>query len=220
MRYSRVFYKFYASVSEYRVRALGKVNVMDPAQDLAIREKVGFLGSGNMAQAIAEGLIKTGTIPAANIIASSPSQKSSAKWVGLGAKHTNNNVDVIEQSDVIFIAVKPHLVDVAINSWRIDGSHRAPSKLFISVVAGTTVETLEEKLNGITLDPRVVRAMTNTPMTVGAGCSVYSGGRKATQQDLHLVKRLLSAGGICEEVPQNLINAIGALAGSGPAFVS
>lgn len=62
--------------------------------------------------------------------------------------------------------------------------------------------------------------MPNTPMMVGAGCTVYCPGQKATDSDSHIVKTMLEVSGICQLVPESMIDAIGALAGCGPAYVS
>ncbi|XP_046396074.1 pyrroline-5-carboxylate reductase 1, mitochondrial-like isoform X2 [Ischnura elegans] len=137
----------------------------------------------------------------------------------MGAATTHDNGKVIEASDIVFLAVKPHILDSALHSIKVQQSYKTGTKLFVSVIAGVTLRDLEQKLINIGFHPRVVRVMPNTPMTVGFGCSVYSGGTKVSPDDLLAVKRLLSAGGVCEEVPENLINSVGALSGSGPAFV-
>lgn len=62
--------------------------------------------------------------------------------------------------------------------------------------------------------------MPNTPMTLGEGCSAFCPGQRATENDIQIVKKILSASGICRQVPESLINGVGALAGSGAAFVS
>lgn len=62
--------------------------------------------------------------------------------------------------------------------------------------------------------------MPNTPMMVGEGCSVYCPGQNATEKDIKIVEKILSTSGCCSLVPEAMINAVGALAGSGPAFVS
>lgn len=62
--------------------------------------------------------------------------------------------------------------------------------------------------------------MPNTPMMVGEGCSAYCPGQHATEKDIATVKAILEVLGICQLIPESMINAVGALAGSGPAFVS
>lgn len=67
---------------------------------------------------------------------------------------------------------------------------------------------------------RVVRCMPNTPMMVGEGCTVYCRGANVTDEDIQLVSSMLHVAGVAELVPETMIDAIGALSGSGPAFVS
>lgn len=67
---------------------------------------------------------------------------------------------------------------------------------------------------------RVVRVMPNTPMLIGEGCTVYCPGTTTTNEDLQLVKSILEVTGMCQLLPEHMINAVGAVSGSGPAFVS
>lgn len=67
---------------------------------------------------------------------------------------------------------------------------------------------------------RIIRVMPNTPMMLGEGCTVFCPGQRATEYDIHLVKKVLSVSGICRQVPESLINGVGGLASSGTAFVS
>lgn len=61
--------------------------------------------------------------------------------------------------------------------------------------------------------------MPNTPMMVGEGCSVYTPGKNVSIEDIILVRQMFEISGIAQMVPENMINAVGALSGSGPAFV-
>lgn len=67
---------------------------------------------------------------------------------------------------------------------------------------------------------RVVRVMPNTPMLIGEGCTVYCSGSTTTPEDLQLVKTILDVTGVCQLLPEHMINAVGAVSASGPAFVS
>lgn len=67
---------------------------------------------------------------------------------------------------------------------------------------------------------RVVRVMPNTPMLIGKGCTVYCPGTTVTEEDMLLVKSILEVTGMCEILPEHMINAVGAVSASGPAFVS
>jgi pyrroline-5-carboxylate reductase len=67
---------------------------------------------------------------------------------------------------------------------------------------------------------RIIRVMSNTPVLIRQGASVFSCGTNATKEDSNTVRKLFTSVGICEEVPESLIDAVTALSGSGPAYVS
>lgn len=185
----------------------------------AISVNIGFIGAGNMGKAIGEGLIHAGALKSSQLYVSAPSDRNLGGWKVLGANTSNKNGYVLENSDIIFIAVKPHLLDSAIEGIKKSLIKNVSNKLFISILAGTTLDILEEKLSKVVANARVVRVMPNTPMMVHSGASAYCGGSTATPEDLTIVKKMLNHVGICEEVPESLINAVGGLAGCGPAFV-
>lgn len=73
---------------------------------------------------------------------------------------------------------------------------------------------------GIFEGSRVVRVMPNTPVLIGEGCTVYTTGTTVTDNDKNLIGNLLDVTGMCQLVPEHMINAVGAVSASGPAFVS
>ena len=134
------------------------------------------------------------------MLASAPSDTNLLLWRQLNATTTHINSDVIRSCDVIFLAVKPHLFPAVIESWQQevrgeiahdgsttineeDISHSAPRflsqdpKLFISVMAGVTTQTLHDKLSSLVTNPRIIRANPNTPAMVGCGSSAFSLGK-------------------------------------------
>ncbi|CAH1400255.1 unnamed protein product [Nezara viridula] len=181
---------------------------------------IGFVGAGNMAQAIAFGLIDAGAIPAKNIIASAPSMNNLEKFKEKSAIVTHDNNEVINKSDIIFIAVKPQYLDSAIKSFN-NIPHE--KKVYVSILAGVRLETIQEKFQ-LHCDAKnsykIIRVLPNIAVLVGAGCSVMAANENTPEEDISLVKSLMSVGGSCELIPENLINSCSAVCGSGPAFVS
>lgn len=176
--------------------------------------RIGFLGGGKIAQAMAKGFIGAGLTKANHIIASvHPSDKISFEsFKSLGAETIIENSPVVKHSDVVFISVKPAVVPSVLESVKsISGN-----KLFISVAMGITLNTLEENLSNTS---RVIRVMPNTPALVKAGCSVFVRGTKANDADASITQKLLESIGTCEEVTESLLDPITALSGSGPAYV-
>lgn len=112
-----------------------------------------------------------------------------------------------------------------------------PKHLMISIAAGITLQTMEQvralhfilsvylsnsHTNSQALPPesRVVRVMSNTPVLIRQGATVFALGQNANKLDGELVKKLFESVGICDQIPENLIDAVTALSGSGPAYVS
>ncbi|PSN30617.1 hypothetical protein C0J52_25630 [Blattella germanica] len=129
---------------------------MEP-NNVTLAMNIGFIGAGNMAKAIGEGLLHSGAIKASQLYVSAPTERNLGSWKELGANTTNKNGYVVEKSDIIFIAVKPHILDSAVEDIKNTLSNNFNSKLFISILAGTTLETLEEQdseLEGIFQEKR------------------------------------------------------------------
>jgi pyrroline-5-carboxylate reductase len=177
-------------------------------------ERIGFLGAGQMATALAKGFVAAGLLKAGDIVAFDPVAAAAQSFQAAisGAKLAANNVDVVSAAEIIFLAVKPqHMADVM---QPIKGA-AAQGKLFVSIAAGITLAKLAAGLS----TERVVRVMPNTPCLVGKGASAFARGAGATAADGERVKQLLSAVGLAFELDEKLLDAVTGLSGSGPAFV-
>uniref|UniRef100_A0A1B0C6T3 Pyrroline-5-carboxylate reductase n=1 Tax=Glossina palpalis gambiensis TaxID=67801 RepID=A0A1B0C6T3_9MUSC len=176
--------------------------------------KIGFLGGGRIAQAMAKGFISAGLTKAEALIASvHPADTLSLEsFQQLGVETIVKNDPVVNSSDIVFVSVKPQVVPEVLTEVK----PISDNKLFISVAMGITIKTLEQNLSP---KARVIRVMPNTPAVVQSGCSVFVRGSKATEQDAKNTQALLEAIGTCEEVGEYLLDPITALSGSGPAYV-
>ncbi|CAD5123857.1 DgyrCDS12163 [Dimorphilus gyrociliatus] len=177
--------------------------------------KIGFIGAGKMAQAICKGFIISKLIKAENVSASSTGMNTSnvESMKNIGVRMANSNADVMHSSDIIIIAVKPHIVSTVLQEIN---CIEMKSKLFVSVAAGITLEKIEELLPKNT---RAIRVMPNTPCLVQCGASVCSPGSSATKEDCDMIVKLMSSIGICHVAPERLLNGVTGLSGSGPAYV-
>ena len=175
---------------------------------------IGFIGAGVMARALGKGLVQEGGIPATNLICSAPTPQDGQPFLDLlpGARWTADNGDVVRESDLTILAVKPQVLPEALSSL----GEISAGKLFLSIAAGVTIEKIRGWLHSTA---RVVRAMPNTPMQIGSGASVYAAGPHVTGDDLALVRRVLSSAGKAWPVDENQIDTVTALSGSGPAYV-
>jgi pyrroline-5-carboxylate reductase len=175
---------------------------------------IGFIGAGVMARALGKGLVQGGVVPATNLICSAPNPQDGQPFVDLltGARWTASNEEVVRQSDLTILAVKPQVLPEAMSALR----EISAGKLFLSIAAGVTIDKIRGWLHPTA---RVVRAMPNTPMQIGTGASVYAGGPHVTKADLALVDRVLASAGKAWPVDENQIDTVTALSGSGPAYI-
>ncbi|CAH0546829.1 unnamed protein product [Brassicogethes aeneus] len=178
--------------------------------------KIGFIGGGKMAQAMAKGFISAGLAKGETMISSChPSDlASAAAFKELGAKSIFENVPVVQESDVVIVSVKPTIVPIALGD--ISKANIKADKLFLSIAMGVSTKQLEKILPS---ESRVIRVMPNTPALVRSGASVFVTGSKATEDDAVITKKLLQSIGTCEQVPEYLLDPITALSGSGPAYI-
>ena len=176
--------------------------------------RIGFLGAGQMATALAQGFVQAKLIAAEEIFAFDPypaALKAFSTHLP-GVKAAESNAAVMKQAEVLFLAVKPQQVATVLAELKPIANQE---KLFISIAAGVTLATLTTGLGS----NRVIRVMPNTPCLVGAGASAYARGAGASGEDAKLVGELLGATGFACELEEKLLDAVTGLSGSGPAFV-
>jgi len=175
---------------------------------------IGFIGAGIMARAIGKGLVHGGGFSAKDLICSAPTVQDGQPFLDSfrGSRWTPHNDEIVGQSDLTILAVKPQVLPEAMSAVK----DISAGKLFLSIAAGVTLEKICGWLHPTA---RVVRAMPNTPMQIGTGASVYAPGPNVREPDLALVQRILSAAGKAWPVEEKQIDAITALSGSGPAYV-
>lgn len=176
--------------------------------------KMGFLGGGKTAQAMAKGFISAGLVKGENIAASFSANDEINRQVfkELGAGTYLDNVPVVKRSEVVFITLKPWVIPQVMQ--QVNTSSK--DKLFISVAMGVKLKELEESLLPTA---RVIRVMPNTATLVRCGACVFVRGKEATDDDCTLTQQLLESVGTCDEVTETLIDPITALSGSGPGYV-
>jgi pyrroline-5-carboxylate reductase len=176
--------------------------------------RIGFLGAGKMATALARGWLEAGIVTADQVLASDPVAEARAHFAEqTGAATVGVNVAVVGPSNLLIIAVKPQNVPALLSEIQ---PHLRPLHLVISIAAGVTLGQLA---SGLGHDRRLVRVMPNTPCLVGASAAGYAAAATATAADLELVHRLLVTVGKAFMLPERLLDAVTGLSGSGPAYV-
>ena len=142
-----------------------------------------------MALALANGFVSSGLISASQILASAPSDTNLKTWREFSAETTHDNIEVIQKCDMIFLSVKPHIFPKVLENIKNSLEREfvtSESKLFVSIMAGTKMETLSGSLKEIVKSPRIIRVHPNTPAMVGEGCAVYSLGEGTYNQRIKI----------------------------------
>lgn len=175
--------------------------------------KIGFIGMGNMAKAIASGFIASRKIQKENIFAFAPNQEKLKKNAGeIGFIPCESILSLADSCDVFIMSCKPYQIEGVLSE--IQG--RLFGKVLVSVAAGWSYE----KFHGILGDDvRVQCIMPNTPAMVGEGVMLFEKENSLNAGELKEIKDLFSSLGIIEELPASLMGIGGAISGCGPAFM-
>ena len=178
-------------------------------------KKIGFIGAGNMAGALAKGLIASKRYRGRDLWASDADAGQLRRFTRAhGAGRAADNATLVADSEIVVLAVKPQVMSAVLEEIRPAVTRR---HLFVSIAAGIPTSRLQAGLGG---RPRVVRAMPNTPALVATGMTVVVRGAHATVADERRAAALF--GGVGEVVrvsDEALMDAVTGLSGSGPAYV-
>ena len=175
--------------------------------------KLGFLGCGKMATALAGGVVQAGAFAPQDILVSDCFAGAVAALTAkTGATAVSDNAALAVGADALVLCVKPSDALDALSAIR----EAIAGKLVISIVAGLSLAKLTEAAG---LDARLVRVMPNTPALIGQGAAGFSLGATATAEDGALVSRIFSSVGRAVQVKEALLDAVTGLSGSGPAYV-
>ena len=175
---------------------------------------ISFIGAGNMASAIIGGLIEKGMRPS-NILASDPSEdKLSQMSQALGIRTTTDNLEAVNKADIVLLCVKPQVLEVVIEPIQTAIASHAP--LVVSIAAGIEVASLQQWLGE---QAAIVRVMPNTPAQVLEGASGLYATEKVSAEQKRAIEAVFSAIGVARWVDsEDLIHAVTAVSGSGPAY--
>lgn len=183
----------------------------------------GFLGSGKMAQALVNGFLKSGTLTGKQVTMTdqfdqSPADAHFFEPIGqleakFGLEYLQCNKTMAQKSDIIFCCLKPHIMIPVLTEL----SNKISGKLVISVAAGVTLDQLKQ---ATATNTRLIRVMPNTPCLVEHGTGVFSRDPLVSDEDIAILEALCRpVFSVFEEIPETLMNAAGAVCGSGPAYV-
>ncbi len=177
-------------------------------------QTITFLGAGSMAEAIIGGLVRQKIVKPSQIIATNLCDHERLQFLkrAYGIKINANRQQAVETGDIVILAMKPKSVKEALEDMR---GHTNEKQLFISVLAGISTAYIEELLMH---RAAVIRTMPNTSAKVGASATGISSGQYATESQLLLASTLFESIGTVTPVPEEKLDAVTGLAGSGPAY--
>jgi pyrroline-5-carboxylate reductase len=181
-------------------------------------KKLGFIGGGNMAEALAHGLIQHKVFKPTDIIVSDVAPDRRRKLArSLKVATTDDNKEVLRESAAVLLAVKPQTIDVVMSELATVLAKTNKGKLFISIAAGITLERLTR---GLGKRARVIRVMPNAPAMVGHGMAAMVRARTAKPADESFALKIFNAVGDAVALKdEKLLDVVTALSGSGPAYV-
>lgn len=179
-----------------------------------MKKIIGFIGSGNMCQAMIGGIINSKLVDPTNIIISDLDEKKlnsiSKKY---GVLTTTDSKEVAKQSDIIVLSVKPNIYDVIMKSIK---EYVTEEKVIVTIAAGKSIRDIENILGEKT---KIVRTMPNTPALVNEGMSALCANKNILESDLNEVKSIFESFGKAEVVQEYLIDSVIGVSGSSPAYV-
>ena len=179
-----------------------------------MEKRIGFIGAGNMSEALIRGVIESGLVGPEEIIAGEilPERRDYITD-SIGVETTEDNIKVAKSTDLLVLGVKPQYLPQVLGGLR---PHLTEEHLVISIAAGIRIDFIESCLKpGV----RVIRVMPNQPLMVGATAAGYALGSHASKDDAQTVQEIFDQNGVAFLLPEHLLDAVTGLSGSGPAFV-
>jgi len=176
--------------------------------------KLGFIGCGNMAQAMIKGIIANEILKPSEIFASDaykPSLEMAHAMYGITV--TESNEEVVKNTDIIFLAVKPYLYEELAKEIK---DMVKPHQIIVTIAPGKTISWMTELLGE---SAKIVRSMPNTPSMVGEGMTGVCHSANVTKEEINEVCRIMRGFGRVEIVPEYLMDVVVAVSSSSPAYV-
>ena len=181
-------------------------------------KKLGFIGGGNMAEAMIKGLLSASFIEVRNIFVSEPSEaKRDALYAEYKIKISADNRELVKKCDILILAVKPQIFqEVLVDICSLVDS----DKLVISIAAGVPISIIDDALRGDKNKKfSIVRTMPNTPALVQEGVTAIAFSKHVNKTDVKIAHRIFEAVGRTVDVEEDQLDAVTGLSGSGPAYI-
>ena len=173
--------------------------------------EAGFIGAGSMGGALAQAAVKA--MGGERVAVSCSTPEHSAETAARLGCATETAENILRESRFVFLGVKPQMI--AGVAKKLAGDIAGSEAIFVSMLAGTSLDRLAELLGG---DKKIIRIMPNTPCAVGKGLMLVSANSRVTAAELAEFKTLMVFSGLLDDLPEHLIDAASAVSGCGPAY--
>ncbi|SHF16966.1 pyrroline-5-carboxylate reductase [Clostridium fallax] len=175
---------------------------------------IGFIGSGNMGQAIVGGIVGSKLVSKDNIILSDLNESNLLKAKkNFGVKITEDNKEVAKVADILILSVKPNLYPIVIEEIK---DFVKDNVIIVTIAAGKSLESTKEAFGK---DIKVVRVMPNTPSLVREGMAAICYNNAVDKEELKEVINIFESFGKAEIIQENLMDVVTSVSGSSPAYV-
>jgi len=176
--------------------------------------KVGFIGAGNMGSAIIRGIVASKAVEGKNIYVFDPVEEVKNNVANeTGAHAVSDNDEVIKNSNVVFLCVKPNMVGEVLGPC---AKMFTKDKIFVSIAVSVPISYYEGILGD---DKKIIRALPNTPALVGEGMTLISYNKNLEENDIEIVKGLFDSVGKTEVLEEKFMDEVTAVTSSSPAYV-
>ncbi|WHH61585.1 pyrroline-5-carboxylate reductase [Petroclostridium sp. X23] len=175
---------------------------------------IGFIGAGNMASAIMNGMMKAAIVNTKNIYVSDMDTEKLSILQDKGVNTNINNTIIAEHSDIIILAVKPNIYSAVLKELStVSNIHK---KIIVSIAAGISIKYIKSFFD---CEVKVVRTMPNTPALIGEGMTVTCFEEPVSKDEFEIVNQIFRSIGKVESISENYMNEVIAVNGSSPAYI-
>lgn len=176
-------------------------------------KKIGFIGAGNMGQAMIKGIISSGILSSEDIFAADLNENKLKKLRALDVSVARDAMEFISEVDILILSVKPHIYKSVLESI---SDRLSKDILIITIAAGIDLKFMNDNTPA---KQRIIRTMPNTPALVGEGMTAMCPNEYATEIDTTVAVEIFESFGKVEVVKEYLIDSVIGIAGSSPAYV-
>lgn len=176
-------------------------------------KKIGFIGCGNMGEAFLKGIINSKIVTTDNLYVFDRT-KSEAIQKKYSVNILENELEIVKNCDVIFLAVKPNGYEDVLNKIK---DVVNSTKILVAMAPGITMENILEEVDN--RNAKIVRTMPNLPLMVQEGCIAYAFNENIEDEEKDYFKNLFEAIGVAVEIKEELFDAVIGVSGSSPAFI-